>query len=1220
MRKLFYLIPVVAIAIFISFQLFDGDAPPKVKKLSKAERIDGAIEHKKFTSSDVDSGEIPFDKLFEAIREGKRRIAEASPGRSLGGSLAEAVFRERGPNNIGGRTRAIHIDLSDPSRNTIWVGGVSGGLWVSNDITQADPQWQKRGTYFENIAIGDIGQDPVNTDVFYVGTGESYTGTGGTGIFKSTDHGITWTLLPSTTSGNFAYVNDVYVHTNGEVYASTATNGIARSTDGGQTWERVLGAGLSGANDDNFHDFIYTEGNQYFYTSNSNSVFKSTTGNRGDWTNIGTTMPGFPDFLTRVELAVCPSDPETIYVFGGIGGAASDVFISYNGGEDWITRASPTVPPYDQCGNEIGCGQAGYDLDIGVDPNNCNYIAVGGITLWESSIQGVTWQKPIQETQTIGGYHHDQHTILFDPLKPGRIYYGNDGGLYFSSNGGQSAVNKNLGYVTTQYYCGAIHPDRGSHYILGGTQDNGSHKISEAGLAPAEKVGFGDGAFCFIDQDNPNIQIISSQNGNYELSTNGGQSFFGGAGVEGSFINVSGYDDTANLLYGQTFAQGTGDVDFFRWSVTNLSVDYVDITNYNINVSAVRVDPLEPNRIYFGGQGGLVLRVDNANTGTSKTASVFADLPVNTSVSSIYKDKLDPDHALISLFSYGSSLENVYVTYNDGAEWTAIEGDLPDMPVNWAIFDPSDHDKVMIATEAGVWVTDDVNGNNTHWEPINPDNGMPFVDVDMLVMRESDKVVLAATYGRGLMTTDVFAIPTAVIIAQPIAYVGQSVSIDGSQSVLAQNYKWSFGDNTTSTNPSVSHIYESPGVYEIKLEINNSVTDSTTITILPYLPVPYQLGDSGYTGDFETSPEHFASYTVQGTGIQRGSSTKPGKDGTFSGTSAWVLGINDNLYQNNTRAEFYTPMYDLSEPGLYELKFWSKFAIQNPHDGFQVEYSTNGGASWIQLGTRDNPNWYNYYNANLADGAFPMGKSYFTNAQLTWTQYIKDISFLTGSTTVSFRYIFRSDDEEQAQGFAIDNFEITRYEGELETNVTVFDAGYTGEQEVTVNWATGIEYQCQEFRLERSYTGFGFTEVANIPAKGIVSTFANTYSTTDQSLRDIIYYRLKVINDNPDIGYHLEFYTDTIVVIKDAEPNIVHNVLPNPFDDFIGISFSSVITKPVTFRMYDVSGKLVLEKTEVPNAVAYQLDQLNLPTGVYVLSVQIDGGEQKAYKLVTEVK
>ena len=63
-----------------------------------------------------------------------------------------------------------------------------------------------------------------------------------------------------------------------------------------------------------------------------------------------------------------------------------------------------------------------------------------------------------------------------------------------------------------------------------------------------------------------------------------------------------------------------------------------------------------------------------------------------------------------------------------------------------------------------------------------------------------------------------------------------------------------------------------------------------------------------------------------------------------------------------------------------------------------------------------------------------------------------------------------------------------------------------------------------------------------------------------------------------------------------------------------------MITKPVTFRMFDVSGKLVLEKTEVPNAVAYQLDQLNLPTGVYVLSVQIDGGEQKAYKLVTEVK
>jgi hypothetical protein len=1222
MRNLFYLL-LLACAIIIIAPLLTTDTKPVQTKMSKQQRIAGAIEHKKFTSSDVDSGEIPYDKLFDAIREAQRRIDQSAPGRSVVGSLTEAIFTERGPNNVGGRTRAIHIDLADPSRNTIWAGGVSGGLWVSTDITNDDPQWQKRGLYFENIAIGAIAQDPNDKDVFYVGTGESYTGTAGAGIFKSTDHGLTWTLLPTPITGGFAFINDIYVHTNGDVYAATGPNsslgaaiGLARSKDGGQTWEKVLGTSLSGADNNYMHDILFIEANQTFYASNSNSVFKSTTGNRGDWFNIGVGNPGFPNFLTRVELAVCPSDPETMFVFGGIGGSNSDVYISHSGGNSWISRNAPSIPPYPQC-SDIACGQAGYDLEIAVDPNSCNYIAVGGISLWESSLQGIGWSKPIQETQTIGDYHHDQHTILFDPLKPGRIFYGNDGGIYFSEDGGQTAVNKNFGYVTTQYYCGAIHPEPRSPYVLGGTQDNGSHKLSETGLSPAVKVGFGDGAFCFIDQDDPDIQIVSSQEGNYSLSTNGGLTFFGGTSVNGGFINVSAYDDAANLLYGQVNQEGVSDIDFFRWSVLESQLEKVDISNYNINVSAVRVDPFVPNRIYFGGQGGLVLQVDNAHTGLSKTATVFADLPGTTSVSSIYKDKLNQDHALISLYSYGSTLENIYVTYTGGAEWIAIEGDLPDMPVNWAIFDPTDHDRVMIATEAGVWVTDDVDGNNTHWEPVSPDNGMPFVDVDMLVMRESDKVVLAATYGRGLLTTDVFSPPAAVIVAQPVAYAGQPVKIDGSFSVNAQNYEWNFGDNTTSTQPTVEHVYSEPGTYTISLKINGDISQTSTIAILPYLPAPYEAEEAGYAGDFESIPEHFAAYTTQGTKFQRGVSDKPGKDGTNSGTNAWVLGINDNLYQNNTRAELYTPMFDMTDPGLYEFRFFGKWAVQNRNDGFQIEYSTNGGASWTQLGSRSDLNWYNYENQNITNGAFPIGKSYFTNAQLNWTQYVKDVSFLAGRANVSFRFVFRSDGEEQAQGLAIDDVQVTKYDGELKTNITIFNADYTGDQEVTINWTTGIEYQCKEFFVERSYTGFGFTEVLNQPSKSGVSTFATAYTRTDQSLRDVIYYRLRVVNKNDELNYDYTFYSDTIVVRRDAEPNVVHAVLPNPFSDQIGISFSSIVTDQVHIRLYDMSGKLIIEERVNPDAVSYTLDGLNLPPGVYGLYVQIGEGKTEAFKLLT---
>ena len=226
--------------------------------------------------------------------------------------------------------------------------------------------------------------------------------------------------------------------------------------------------------------------------------------------------------------------------------------------------------------------------------------------------------------------------------------------------------------------------------------------------------------------------------------------------VDGEFINRSGYDDRANILYGQVNQSGVNDLDFFRWNVNTDQLDLVDVVGFNIVVTAVKPDPLIPDRVYFGGQSGLVLRTDNTSIGNPQGV-VFADLPGMATVSCIYKDKLDADDALISLFNYGAALENIWVTYDDGGNWTAIEGDLPDIPVRWAIFDPADHGRAMIATDAGIWTTDQINGDQTHWEPTNPKRGMPFVRVDMLLLRESDKIVLAATYGRGLMTTDIFA-------------------------------------------------------------------------------------------------------------------------------------------------------------------------------------------------------------------------------------------------------------------------------------------------------------------------------------------------------------------------------------------------------------------------------------------------------------------------------
>lgn len=1203
MQKFIYLFTSLILISAVACISNESGQPTPKRKLTKQERIDGAIEYTKRTSSDVDLGYIPQDKYLAAIAEGERRLRTKANSRSMPGSITDPIWKERGPSNRGGRTRAITIDRRNEDR--IWVGGVSGGVWRTEDITQADPQWQKLGIQFASLSISDIEQDPTDLNTIYVSTGESYTGdVPGAGIFRTKDDGQTWELVPSTNNSIFRTVNEMFIHDNGDIYVATANSGIMRSSDDAETWTKVLGQGVSGGTNNNFHDLFYSPVNQTLYTCNDFSVFKSATGNLDDWDDIGRSKPGFPSNVSRIEMAVCPSDPSILYVIGAVGSFSSNTFVSNDGGESWISRTVPAIFG--------GYGQAWYDLEIATDPSNCLRIVAGGVVLSESSFQGLTWRDIADNV------HVDHHNITFDPNKLGRVFFGNDGGIWMSESSGINSSDKSTGYVTTQFYACAMHPDAGSPYIMGGTQDNNSLIIEDAGLSPSRTAWGGDGVFCFIDQNEPDIQIVSSQGGNYGLSTNGGVSFGFGSSIEnGDFINRSGYDNDANILYGQADATGvTDNIDFFRWNINTGVTEYIDVTGFNPDVTAVLVDPNVDNRVYLGGQSGMVIQVDNAHTGLSKPAITFADFPSNASVSSIYMDKQTSDDCLVSLFNYGGSLENLFVTYNRGADWVAIEGDLPDLPIRWAIFDPANHDRAMIATDAGIWTTDDINGDDTHWVPTNPDNGMPFVRVDMLVMRESDKVVLAATYGRGLMTTDIFAAPAAVIVAQEIAYEGEQVRFDGSQSVNAQSHEWNLGDNTTSTDAEVVHTYDTPGTYTVTLTINGTVTQTRTISILPYLPAPYQPGTTDYAGDFENHPEHFASYLVQGTNFQRGISNKPGKDGTHSGTNAWVVGINDNLYQNNTRSELYTPMYDMSEPGLYEFKFWSKYAVQNRNDGFQVEYSLDAGVSWLQLGTKDDPNWYNYNNQNLSDGAFPIGKSYFTNAQLNWTQYIKDVSSLGGHDKVSFRFVFRSDDEEQAQGLAIDDVELTKYEGDLKTRVTVFEGAFVDDDVVTLNWTTSPEFHCKEFIVERSYTGFLFSEVDNVPAKGVVSTFPRQYEFNDLTLHDIIYYRLKVINETDD-NANDDFYTDTIILRRNVEADVVNLVVTNPFTDRIHVSFNSQLTQPVTARLYDMSGKLIREEIAVPNSIAYVLDNLALIPGIYLFSIQIGDNEPTTYKMLT---
>jgi trimeric autotransporter adhesin len=117
-------------------------------------------------------------------------------------------------------------------------------------------------------------------------------------------------------------------------------------------------------------------------------------------------------------------------------------------------------------------------------------------------------------------------------------------------------------------------------------------------------------------------------------------------------------------------------------------------------------------------------------------------------------DPSDENHMLVTSSNYG--VTQVYETTNALAgspTWTAVDGNLPDMPVRWAMFDPRNSDWALLATELGIWSTDNINGASTDWDPTN--TGLANVRVDMLQYRASDRVIAAATHGRGLFTAPV---------------------------------------------------------------------------------------------------------------------------------------------------------------------------------------------------------------------------------------------------------------------------------------------------------------------------------------------------------------------------------------------------------------------------------------------------------------------------------
>ncbi|MEO6038141.1 MAG: 3-coathanger stack domain-containing protein, partial [Saprospiraceae bacterium] len=546
-----------------------------------------------------------------------------------------------------------------------------------------------------------------------------------------TDAGATWAMLPV----NFSNVSKIMFDNAGRVYAAT-NNDLRRSSDGGLSWPTQLAG--------NIQDFEIAANGDLFATRNGDGIYRFQTGGTM-WTKLTSILP--TSNFGRIEVATAPSNANVLYaVFqkstNPNANTALGLFESTDGGTTWVARSVP--------GN-FG-SQAWYDLIMAVDPNNSSRVWAGGVGMSVSGDEGQNW--------TGVGLHSDHHGIVYRPGSSDEMVFGNDGGVYRCTDGSAAApslTDKNNTYNVTQFLSTALHPTAGDNYILGGTQDNGTQRFSAAGInSTSQPSGAGgDGGFSFIDQDNASVQIAAYVNRLFFVSTDGGANFsdLTTTNAPSLFITPAEYDDVSNVFYYSSNADTLGR----RANVgAGGSETFERITAFGGGqASALQVSPNTANRLFVGTENGNFVRIDNADQPGAITVTALTS-PRAAYISCIVVEPGNDNHLLATCSNYGNAGQ-IFESTDGGSNWVNLTNDFPDMPVRWAMFHPFDPDQVLLATELGVWSTDDLDGLNTRWWPTS-NFGLANVRVDMLQYRPSDHLVAAATHGRGMFTTDYFTL------------------------------------------------------------------------------------------------------------------------------------------------------------------------------------------------------------------------------------------------------------------------------------------------------------------------------------------------------------------------------------------------------------------------------------------------------------------------------
>ncbi|MCB0791083.1 MAG: T9SS type A sorting domain-containing protein [Flavobacteriales bacterium] len=521
---------VLAAAIITGAAYYQQDGRIRYAPRSQAtssEDARGAAEYYRSIKANVNTGEIdPADhwRMAEAVRHYEVTHADRAQNMS---------WTEMGPDNIGGRVRSIAVDPNDWNR--LWAGGVSGGLWRSDDGANT---WIRLSGIDDALIISTIAVLG-NGHLFY-GTGSSNEGISGggssgfigTGLYRTTDGGTTFEQVigpatPWSQSSEWSIIDKIVADPNDPNKLWVAYDrGLVIYDDANDSFTDA-GNGTLPSNQKCRALEVSSDGQTLICAFGSNAYLSRDGGQNFVELDNGT---GFPQSsISRMEFAISPDDANYIYVMASTGsGQMSGAWATTDNGYNWA-RIWPAgfgtngVPELDIFGDNR---QGWYDQILSVVPGEPDRVWLGGVSLWTTSLNG----QPSQLALTFDApgcftcVHADVHEITWSP-DGHTAYVGCDGGVYVSPNKGGNFYAANRFLNITQYYSVAYSP-KGK--AMGGSQDNGTSYIRlQGGTTEQEaiEVYINDGFDCDISQMDPHIMFATYQQGALARSNDEGGNF-----------------------------------------------------------------------------------------------------------------------------------------------------------------------------------------------------------------------------------------------------------------------------------------------------------------------------------------------------------------------------------------------------------------------------------------------------------------------------------------------------------------------------------------------------------------------------------------------------------------------------------------------------------------------------------------------------------------------